>query len=128
VELVNKNGEIVPLLLIDGSAPSSANDENIIDKKKIKEKENENIKSFAIEENEECVENEIVRTESKEIETNREESREPDVAVVVGFGAVCKIGAGAGAEHEDESDSETELFEDANYYTLTTKLTTWLKI
>jgi hypothetical protein len=52
VELVNKNGEIVPLLLIDGSAPSSENDENVIDKK-IKDEKNENVKSFAIDENEE---------------------------------------------------------------------------
>jgi hypothetical protein len=37
MELVNRNGEIVPYLLIDGTAPSSANNENVI-KEKGKEK------------------------------------------------------------------------------------------
>jgi hypothetical protein len=47
VEPNNENGDIVPFLLIDGSAPSSDFEKKVIDK---------NVKSFSIEENDENVE------------------------------------------------------------------------
>jgi hypothetical protein len=108
VEPINENGEIVPFLLIDGSAPSS-----IFEKKMI----NENVESFSIEENDENVESKIVKTEIEENEKSNndsEESSKPNVVDAVGSGAVCI--AGAGAETDDESDSEDEIFEDAYYY------------
>jgi hypothetical protein len=54
VEPISENGEIVPFLLIDGSALSSDFEEKVNDK---------NVKSFSIKENEENVESEIVKTE-----------------------------------------------------------------
>jgi hypothetical protein len=80
MEHINKNGEIVPLLLIDGSTPSSNIKENVNEK---------NIKneSFAIKENEENVEYEIVKTENDKSNDNSEESKEPDVVDAVGSGA-----------------------------------------
>jgi hypothetical protein len=101
VEHVNKNGEIVPFLLIDGSASSFE-----IEIEKKVNNENENVKCFSIEENVENDENEIVKTEV-------EERKEPNVDAV-GSGAVYAIGAGAVIG--DESDSDDDIYEDANYY------------
>jgi hypothetical protein len=101
VEPSNKNGEIVPFLLIDGSAPSSGLDFE----KKVNNK-NVNVRSFSIEENDENVEEKIVKTES-------EERKEPNVDAV-GYGAVYI--KGAGAEIDEESDSDNDVYEDANYY------------
>jgi hypothetical protein len=102
VEHSNENGEIVPFLLIDGSAPSFDFDEKVNIK-------NENIRCFSIEENVENDENEIVKTES-------EERKEPDVVDAVGCGAVNTGEAGAGVENDNESDSDDDIYEDANYY------------
>jgi hypothetical protein len=110
VELVNKNGEIVPLLLIDGSSPSSDFEKKVV---------NENVKSFSIEENDENVECKIVKTEIEENKKSNDDSMgssEPNVVDAVGSGAVNVIGVGAGAETDHESDSEDEILEDANYY------------
>jgi hypothetical protein len=102
VEHDNKNGEIVPFLLIDGSTSSSEFEKN----ENIKNG-NENLKCFSIEENVESDENEIVKTEIKE-------EKEPDVVDAVGCGAVFIGGAGAGVKNEDDSDDD--IYEDANYY------------
>jgi hypothetical protein len=92
MEHVNKNGEIVPFLLVNGSAPFEIEIEKKVN--------NENVKCFSIEENE----NEIVKTEVGE-------RKEPNVDAV-GSGAVYAIGAVIG----DESDSDDDIYEDANYY------------
>jgi hypothetical protein len=88
VEPINKTGEVVPLLLIDGTAPSSEIE---------KIEENKNVKSFAIKEYEENVECEIVKSENEKNDINSEESSEPDVVDAVGSGAIYTVGTRAGA-------------------------------
>jgi hypothetical protein len=94
----NKNGEIVPFLLIDGSASSSGlkKNENV-------KNVNENIECFSIAENAENDENEIAKTEKIN------EEKEPDVADAVGSGAVALCGAGIGINSDDD------IYEDVTY-------------
>jgi hypothetical protein len=118
MEPSNKNGEIVPFLLIDGSASSFDFEKKVIDK---------NVRCFSIKGNVENVEDEIAKTENEKSNENSEGSNEPDVVDAVGSGAAYTVGAGA--KIDDESNSEDDVYEETLIImTLTASISTWLKI